>query len=103
MQVSRFARAPAARALGFGRESAKRSKQGHGADPLAIAIAANRSSAVSSLRRDHFLDLGVKRGVRAEDELAQHRDQGAVLAGQPASFGPVVWNRPTALSVKSEP
>jgi hypothetical protein len=37
---------------------------------------------VVELACDHFLDLEVKRGVWAEDELAQHRDQGAVLAGQ---------------------
>jgi hypothetical protein len=32
---------------------------------------------------DQVLDVGVKRGVRTQDELAQRRDQRAVLAGEP--------------------
>lgn len=31
---------------------------------------------------DHFLDLWVRRGVRAEEELPQHWDQGPIPAGQ---------------------
>jgi hypothetical protein len=50
------------------------------------------------LTRDHLLDVGVKRSVRAKDELAQQRDPGAVFSGLD-TFGPVVWIRPTALSV----
>jgi hypothetical protein len=45
---------------------------------------------VAKLACDHLLDVGVKRGVRPEDELAQHRHQGTVFAGQRDSFGPVV-------------
>jgi hypothetical protein len=37
---------------------------------------------VVELAGDHFLDVWVERGVRAEDELAQYWGQGAVLAGQ---------------------
>ena len=37
---------------------------------------------VVELAGDHVLDVRVKRGVRAEDELAQHWHQGTVFAGQ---------------------
>ena len=37
---------------------------------------------VVELAGDHVLDVGVKRGVRAEDELTQHWHQGTVFAGQ---------------------
>jgi len=36
---------------------------------------------VVELTCDHVLDLGLKRGVRAEDEFAQHWYQGTVFAG----------------------
>jgi len=42
----------------------------------------SRSSAVVELGRDHVLDIGGKRSVRAEDELAQNWHQGLVLASQ---------------------
>jgi hypothetical protein len=37
---------------------------------------------VTEVACDHLLDVGVKRGVRTEDELAQHRHPRTVLAGQ---------------------
>jgi hypothetical protein len=54
------------------------------------------------LARDHVLDIGVKRSLRAEDELAQRRNVGRCFLASLESFGPVVWIRPTALSVKSD-
>ena len=36
---------------------------------------------------DHVLDVGIQRGVRAQDELAHGRDQRAVLAGKLGDLG----------------
>jgi hypothetical protein len=57
---------------------------------------------VVELPGDHVLDVLAERGVWAQDDLAQHWDQRVILPGQGVSFGPVVWSRPTTLSVKSE-
>ena len=43
---------------------------------------------VVELACDRLLDVGVKRGVRAEDKLTQHRYQGMVFAGQRGQFRP---------------
>ncbi len=55
------------------------------------------------LTDDQVLDISVKRGVRAQDELAQRRTRGPYLRTSFESIGPVVWTMPTPLSVKSDP
>ena len=52
---------------------------------VGVVVIADRGEPVLSvveLAGDHVLDVGVKRSVRAKDELAQYRHQGTVLAGQ---------------------
>ena len=50
-----------------------------------VVVCADRGEpvlGVVELAGDHLLDVGVKRGVRAEDEFTQHWHQGTVFAGQ---------------------
>jgi hypothetical protein len=52
---------------------------------VGVVVIADRGEPVLSvveLAGDHVLDVRVKRGVRAEDELTQHWHQGTVFAGQ---------------------
>jgi len=49
-----------------------------------VVVVADRGEPVFGiveLTRDHVLDVGVKRSVRAKDELAQRWHQGPVLPG----------------------
>jgi hypothetical protein len=51
---------------------------------VSVVVFADRGEpvlGVVELPSDHLLDVGVKRSVRAEDELAQYRHQRTVFAG----------------------
>ena len=54
------------------------------------------------LAEDAGLGLVGQRRVGTGDQFREDRDQRRVLPGQPGQAGPVVWIRPTPLSVKSE-
>jgi hypothetical protein len=53
-----------------------------------VADGGEPARGVVELGGDALLDIGVEGGVGAQDQLAQHRHQRGVLAGQLFQFGP---------------
>jgi hypothetical protein len=60
-------------------------------------MAASRPLALSQLPRDHALDVVLQQSVRAQDELAEHRQQTHVLAGPPGQAVDLVPIQPRDL------